>query len=82
MVVLDSNVMISIMKWDKNLLDFIKNFNSIAATVINIYEIMRGKYNIAIERFFESNYNLSVNTRPSFNRKSISIGFHKRVYEH
>ncbi|MEM4138565.1 MAG: type II toxin-antitoxin system VapC family toxin [Sulfolobaceae archaeon] len=52
MVVLDSNVIISIMKGDRNLLDFIKNnFNNIATTVINVYEIMRGKYGIAIEDF-------------------------------
>ncbi|WP_246252984.1 type II toxin-antitoxin system VapC family toxin [Acidianus brierleyi] len=46
MVVLDSNIIITIMKGDKNILNFIKNnFNSISTTVINVYEIMRGKYN-------------------------------------
>ncbi|BCU67994.1 hypothetical protein HS7_14310 [Sulfolobales archaeon HS-7] len=54
MVVLDSNIIISIMKGDKDLLNFIKNnFNNIATTVINFYEIVRGKYNIGIGDFFD-----------------------------
>lgn len=67
MVVLDSNIIISIMKGDKNLLNFIRNnFNNISTTVINVYEIMRGKYvNNLLEEFFESNYNLSLNIRCS-----------------
>lgn len=43
MVVLDSNIIIRIMRGDKGLLDFIKdNFDAISTTVINVYEIMRG----------------------------------------
>ncbi|QKR00766.1 type II toxin-antitoxin system VapC family toxin [Metallosphaera tengchongensis] len=54
MTVLDSNVIIRVMKGDKSTLEAVKSLSDVVGTtVFNVYEILRSKYSSKVSQYFE-----------------------------